>query len=83
MVQQLLQDDFANWTYEGASGLIDFLLEIFGDETNWEFDRIALRCEYHEYESKEDFHNDYGDCGDIDNRIVASCSNGHVIVYQG
>lgn len=48
----LLDDKFANWSYKGAFALIGYIEEI-EDETSgeYELDRVALRCEFSEYES--------------------------------
>ena len=51
----LLQDDNAAWSYNGAKALaewLDNLDEECGTET--EFDRVAIRCEFSEYDSALD-----------------------------
>ena len=48
----LTQDEFAAWTRSGAFALVEYL-EQMEDEyrTSIEFDRVALRCEYSEYDT--------------------------------
>ena len=49
---QLMQDEYANWSFSGALALIEHLEE-YEDaaEIELEFDRVALRCDFSEYES--------------------------------
>ena len=48
----LRADDNVGWTYAGALALVE-CLEDLKDETGeeMEFDRVALRCDFSEYES--------------------------------
>ena len=49
---RLLADDNAAWSYEGARALVEYLEEIEKDTgEEIEFDRVALRCEFSEYDS--------------------------------
>ena len=51
-VDLLMADEYAGWSREGASVLVDHLEEleeITGEEI--EFDRVAIRCDYDEYAS--------------------------------
>lgn len=60
IVQELLADKYAKWTPAGARALaID--LQLFEEDTGeeMEFDVTALRCEYSEYGSFEDFRKEY------------------------
>lgn len=60
MVSELLKDEFANWTLEGAFCLIEMLEELEKDQGEpIEFDPIALRCEFTEYNSLEEAAADY------------------------
>lgn len=48
----LIDDEFANWSRRGAFAIVEYLEELeyeTGHET--EFDRIAIRCDFTEYES--------------------------------
>jgi hypothetical protein len=65
MVNQLIADTYANWSWEGAHKVIQHLLEIerdSGDEI--EFDREAIRCDFHEYSTLEELVGDYPDLAD-------------------
>ena len=48
----LLADEYAAWTRAGALALVEYL-ESVEDDTGEpiEFDRVAIRCDYSEYES--------------------------------
>jgi len=48
----LMQDEYANWTWPGAEALVEYLEEL-EDSTNTkiEFDSVAIRCDFSEYES--------------------------------
>ena len=48
----LVADDNAGWSYAGARALVEYL-ENLEDDTGEEieFDRVALRCDFSEYES--------------------------------
>lgn len=84
LVHDLMTDDYANWSYEGASALIDYI-EMLSDDIgeHIEFDRVALRCEYSEYESLEDLKQDYSTTPihEILEHVVAR-GKGFVIVRQ-
>ena len=57
----LLDDQYANWSYNGARALICYhqdLEEELGEE--FELDRTALRCNYSEYASLVEWAEDYG-----------------------
>lgn len=52
MARTLLANDYANWTWEGATTLLEYLQErdnSIGIET--EFDPVAIRCAFTEYAS--------------------------------
>ena len=51
----LTHDEYANWTRSGAFALVEYLEQIEKDcGTSIEFDPVALRCEFTEYESAID-----------------------------
>jgi hypothetical protein len=57
----LAADDNAGWSYAGARALmehIEWVEEDTGEEI--EFDRVALRCEFSEYESAREAAEEYG-----------------------
>lgn len=62
MVHILLKDEYANWSYEGATALIEYLeeFETWNSESPLEFDPVALRCEFTEYKTLGQALEDYG-----------------------
>jgi hypothetical protein len=54
-------DEFANWSYNGAKALVEWL-EQYEDETGCEFDfcRVTLRCDFSEYQSLVAWADAYG-----------------------
>ena len=61
----LLSDNYANWSYSGAIALIEYLKDFEQDTgEEIEFDAVALRCEFSEYESVWDCVSDLIDIPD-------------------
>mgnify|MGYP003136417739 CR=1 FL=1 len=59
-VQLLLDDKNANWSLQGAIALVEHLEQLDEDmNTESEFDLIAIRCDYSEYESATEALSDY------------------------
>lgn len=54
--EALTQDEYANWSYQGALALYDYFEEL-GEDI--ELDRVAIRCDYHEYETRQELLDDY------------------------
>ena len=57
----LLEDKNASWSYDGAMALCEYLEELeedCGEEI--EFDVVAIRCDWSEYASLEEWAKDYG-----------------------
>lgn len=47
---ELLEDEYAGWSYNGAFALVEFLDELGEDcDTEYELDTVALRCEFSEW----------------------------------
>lgn len=85
-VAQLLADDYANWTHEGATALFSFIEE-WENETGQpiDFDPVALRCGWSEYASVDEALEDYGmnSFSELDlSTIVIALDNGGVLVEQ-
>ena len=84
VAELLLADEYANWSYDGAKALAEYFEE-YEEETGTEieFDRVAIRCDYNEYDSLEDVLADYSKA-DIDElreyTEVIEVSNGHIII---
>lgn len=60
-IKLLKDDDSASWTWDGAKALIGYLEDLentIGKPI--EFDRVAFRCEYSEYNSVLEAAKDYG-----------------------
>ena len=57
-----------SFSYEGKKALYEYLTEL-EDSTGFEMelDVIAIHCEYTEYNSFDDWQQDYGDDNDINN----------------
>jgi hypothetical protein len=58
--QILLADEYANWSRAGAHALIEYFEDFeedMGEEI--EFDAVALRCDFSEYASLEDWCSEY------------------------
>ena len=64
-VNMLTDDKHASWSQEGAEVIVQYLEEIeeaTGDEI--EFDVVAIRCDYVEYDNLEDLVGDYPNLAD-------------------
>ena len=49
-VTELLKDDNANWSYEGATALVEWIEDFEENQGEpIEFDPVGLRCEFSEY----------------------------------
>ena len=59
IVNDLLSDQFANWTYEGATLLAEYLDDLSDEIGDFEFNRVAIRCEWSEL-SETDLIDSYG-----------------------
>ena len=56
IVNALLADNHAQWSYKAAKALAAYLEELETDcGIEMEFDAVALRCEFDEFESLEDW----------------------------
>lgn len=60
IVNALLKDENANWSYNGAKALAEYLEQYEEDcEVQLELDVVALRCEFTEYTSREEWLTSY------------------------
>jgi hypothetical protein len=58
--QDLLNDEYANWSYDGTKALFDYLTDLEEDTGEQiEFDRVALRCDFSEYDNLEEILSQY------------------------
>jgi hypothetical protein len=61
IAHELLQDENAAWTRAGAFALAEHLEQIEEDTgEEMELDIVAIRCDFAEYSSLEDWADDYG-----------------------
>ena len=61
IAHELLQDDYAAWTRSGAQALAEYLEEMEEDSgEEIELDVVAIRCDFSEYVSLEDWAANYG-----------------------
>ena len=61
----LLADENANWSRAGSLALAEWFEELYDHfSTPQEFDRVAIRCDFSEYENLLAFANEY--FGDVD-----------------
>ena len=60
IAQRLLRDDNANWTPAGSLAMAESLVEYEeGSGEEMEFDAVAIRCDFSEYESLQELAKDY------------------------
>ena len=54
VVSELMSDEYANWTYEGATALAEWYEQLSEDMgQDIEFDRVAIRCDWSEMSREE------------------------------
>ena len=67
VVNILLADEYAHWTYEGARALAEWLEELEeGMDEPLALDPIALRCQFNEYSSIGEVEDAYAIHPDVD-----------------
>ena len=49
-----------NFSYEGRKALYEYFTEMEHDDYEMEYDPVAICCEYTEYESIEEYNENYG-----------------------
>lgn len=60
MVTDLICDEYAGWTPQGARALAEYIDQLSDDiGEDIVFDRVALRCDYSEYASWDALRADY------------------------
>jgi len=71
----LIDDCDAGWSYAGARALVEWLEELEEDmDGEIEFDKVALRCDYSEYETATEILEEYYDEDTIAS-IKSGCEN--------
>ena len=60
IANELMQDDNANWSRAGAFALAEYFEQLEDDlGESIEFDAVAIRCDFSQYESLQDWAHDY------------------------
>ena len=60
IANELMQDDNANWSRAGAFALAEYFEQLEDDlGESIEFDRVAIRCDFSQYESLQEWAHDY------------------------
>ena len=60
-VNELMSDEYAGWSYNGAIALVEYLEDLEEDlGESIEFNTIALRCEFTEYKNFKEIAKQYG-----------------------
>ena len=80
----LVADEYASFTYNGASALYEYLRDLeedIGQEI--QFDRVAIRCDYSEYKTLDEILNQYDNINTLDelrdNTTVIEFDKGFII----
>jgi len=57
---ELMADEYAGWSYEGDGAIAAYLEDLSDDlGEDIQFERVAIRCEYSEYKTIEDYNSAY------------------------
>jgi hypothetical protein len=83
MIDDLLTDDYASWTYSQAEILAEHI-EDFADETDWEWCRVAVRCDYSGYKNRAEAESMYNLAEDEleDHTTVLECADGQIVIQD-
>lgn len=86
LARELLADEYAGWTNQGAYALAEYLIELAeSTDEPIKFDRVAIRCEFSEYEDLQEYNELYGTehCCPSDIDYLACMVNGsRFICYE-
>ena len=82
--RRLMDDEYATWTYDGAVAVYEYLMDMV-DATDEpiEFDKVAIRCDFHEYKTIDEALEEYQveTLEDLqDERLVMVTKTGSVVV---
>jgi len=83
-VQEMAKEKHG-FSYEGAQALFNYLEDYYGTEI--EFDPIAFRCEFIEYENLKDLKSDYIHINSLDDlygitQVIEIPNSEKIIVHQ-
>ena len=60
IAHELMQDDYANWSRAGAFALAEYFEQLEEDlGESIEFDAVAIRCDFSQYESLQEWAHEY------------------------
>lgn len=81
MIQYLLKDEYANWSYDATVAIIDYLEQLSEDMCEpVELERCAIRCQFSEFD-KEDLEFEYGHLkADEDDDIIDTLLANTIVV---
>ena len=85
MMHDLICDEYAHWTPQGARALAEYweeLSEDIGEDLEW--DRAEMRCSFSEFTSWDDVCCSYEmDEEEVrEQTTVIECDNGHIILQE-
>tara|TARA_A100001515_G_scaffold63613_1_gene50399 strand:+ start:33 stop:320 length:288 start_codon:yes stop_codon:yes gene_type:complete len=66
-VDALMSDEYASFSREGAIALYNFIEEAYDE--NYEFDSVAIRCTYSEYDSLKECLNNYDNINTLEELV--------------
>ena len=83
-IDSLTSDEYASFTYYGASALYEYLTDLEDDlDQQIQFDRVAIRCDYSEYKTLDEILNQYDNINTLDdlrdNTTVIEFDKGFII----
>jgi hypothetical protein len=85
-MDMLGNDEYANWTHRGARALVEYLEQLEYDcNMDIDFDRVAIRCDYSEYKSLQEFSQEYSEIENADEEEIRAYirDNGTLIEFDG
>lgn len=59
IADELKNDEYGGWSHCGAMAMAEYLEEIEDEDSPMEFDRVAIRCDFTEYEDLQEWAKDY------------------------
>jgi hypothetical protein len=80
-----MSKDVHGFSYQGARALYNYFLDFEDDTYEMDFDPIAIRCEWSEYDSLDEIKEDYEDIEtieDLENNTSVIEFDGGIIIQQ-
>ncbi len=86
-VDAIVGDEYNSMSYEGAEALFEYLEELEQDcGEELEFDKVAIRCEFSEYENLEEVLSEYDNIKSLsdlyDRTTVIEVANSDKLIIQ-